>query len=151
METLRREFGIPVGLSDHTTGIVSSISAAALGACCVEKHITLSRAMPGTDHAAALEAEGLRRLVKYIREVELAMGSGEISMPAAVQSARNKLGRSLVSRVDIPAGTRLQESMLMLKSPGTGLRWSQRDQLLGRISRLDIASDVVLDDSQFEP
>ena len=150
MEQLRRRFQVPVGLSDHTTGIVSSIAAVALGACYIEKHITLSRAMPGTDHAAALEEEGMRRLVKYVREVELSLGSGEIKMPDVVLAARNKLARSLVSRRDIAAGETLTEEMMILKSPGTGLRWSERDRLIGKRAKHDIARDVQIAESQFE-
>ena len=150
LETLRQRFDILTGLSDHTTGIVTSIAAAALGACSIEKHITLSRAMQGTDHAAALEEEGLRRVVKYIREVELAMGSGEIEVPCVVEASIAKLSRSLVSRCAIPVGTALTEEMLILKSPGTGLSWHQRDQIVGKVAKDDIPADVTLNESQFE-
>ena len=150
LETMRLAFHVLVGLSDHTTGIVTSIAAAVLGACCIEKHITLSRAMQGTDHAAALEEEGLRRLVKYIREVELARGSGKIEIPNVVETAKRKLSRSLISRCEIPTGTCLTEDMLVLKSPGTGLGWHQRSRIVGKVAKQDIASDILLNESLFE-
>ncbi len=74
--TLRERYGLPVGYSGHETGLPSSIAAVALGACVVERHITLDRAMWGTDHAASLEPNGITRLVSYLRLVEKSMGDG---------------------------------------------------------------------------
>lgn len=76
IETLRARYGVPVGYSGHEIGVPESIAAVALGARIVERHLTLSRAMWGSDHAASLEPTGLRKLVKYIRTVEKAMGDG---------------------------------------------------------------------------
>jgi len=72
----RERFGVPVGYSGHETGIASSVAAVALGACIVERHITLDRAMWGTDQAASLGPSGLERLIRDIRIVESAMGDG---------------------------------------------------------------------------
>jgi N-acetylneuraminate synthase len=69
-------YGIPVGYSGHETGIPTSVVAAALGACCVERHITMDRAMWGSDQAASLEPNGISRLVRDIRLVEQSMGDG---------------------------------------------------------------------------
>ena len=74
MKTMRDQFDLLVGLSDHTAGVVTGVAGANIGAFAVEKHITMSRAMNGTDHAAALEEEGLRRLVQYIRVCETCDG-----------------------------------------------------------------------------
>jgi len=74
--TFRERFGVPVGYSGHETGIASSVAAVALGACIVERHITLDRAMWGTDQAASLGPSGLERLIRDIRIVESAMGDG---------------------------------------------------------------------------
>jgi N-acetylneuraminate synthase len=76
IETLRERYGVPVGYSGHETGLPSSVAAVALGACCVERHITLDRAMWGSDQAASLEPNGIGRLVSYIRLVEQSMGDG---------------------------------------------------------------------------
>jgi N-acetylneuraminate synthase len=75
--TLRDRYGVPVGYSGHETGIASTVATVALGACCVERHITLDRAMWGSDHAASLEPTGLTRICRDIRLVETSMGSGE--------------------------------------------------------------------------
>jgi N-acetylneuraminate synthase len=73
---LAHQFAVPVGYSGHETGIPSSVAAVALGACMVERHLTLDRALWGSDHAASLEPNGLTRLVRDIRLVETAMGDG---------------------------------------------------------------------------
>lgn len=75
--TLRDRYGLPIGYSGHETGIASTVAAVALGACVVERHITLDRAMWGSDHAASLEPTGLTRICRDIRLVETSMGSGE--------------------------------------------------------------------------
>jgi len=73
---MRERYGVPIGYSGHETGIPSSVAAATLGACFVERHITLDRAMWGSDHAASLEPNGITRLVRDIRLVEQSMGDG---------------------------------------------------------------------------
>jgi N-acetylneuraminate synthase len=91
--TLRSRYGVPVGYSGHETGLPSSVAAAALGACIVERHITLDRAMWGSDHAASLEPNGVMRLVRDIRLVEQAMGDGELGPTDAELPLQEKLRR----------------------------------------------------------
>lgn len=74
--TMAQRYGLPIGYSGHETGIPTSVVAAALGACCVERHITMDRAMWGSDQAASLEPNGITRLVRDIRLVEQSMGDG---------------------------------------------------------------------------
>ena len=144
MHTLRREFDVLVGMSDHTIGIMVPVVAAALGAVVVEKHVTLARHMKGTDHACSLEPDGLRRVVRDIRNVELTLGDGIKRIPNTVADARTKLRRSLVARENIPAGTIVTEDLLCLKSPGTGLAWQQRDRVLGKIAKRGIPADALI-------
>ncbi len=75
--TLRDRYDVPIGYSGHETGLASSIAAVALGACVVERHITLDRSMWGSDQAASLEPSGLTRLVRDIRLVEESLGGPE--------------------------------------------------------------------------
>jgi N-acetylneuraminate synthase len=77
IHTLRESFPCPVGYSGHEVGLVISAVAVAMGACLVERHITLDRAMWGSDQAASVEPGGLQRLVKYIRVTEQALGDGQ--------------------------------------------------------------------------
>lgn len=74
--TLREHFGLPTGYSGHEPGLQLSIAAAALGACAIERHITLDRTMWGSDHAASLEPSGLKNLVRDVRIIEQGMGDG---------------------------------------------------------------------------
>jgi len=74
--TMQERYGVPIGYSGHETGIPTSVAAAVLGACCVERHITMDRAMWGSDQAASLEPNGVSRLVRDIRLCEQSMGDG---------------------------------------------------------------------------
>jgi len=73
---LKKRYGVPVGYSGHETGLPSSVAAVTLGACMVERHVTMSRAMWGSDQAASLEPNGITRLMRDIRLIELSLGSG---------------------------------------------------------------------------
>ena len=90
---LRKRYGVPVGYSGHETGIPSSVAAVALGACVVERHITLDRAMWGSDQAASLEPSGLTRLIRDIRLVESSMGTGEKFVSEREAAVMQKLRR----------------------------------------------------------
>jgi sialic acid synthase SpsE len=74
--TLRERFKVPIGYSGHETGIQTTVAAVAIGACFVERHVTLDRAMWGSDQSASVEPPGLQRLVRDIRVVEKALGDG---------------------------------------------------------------------------
>jgi N-acetylneuraminate synthase len=94
IETLRKEFpGIPVGYSGHEVGLVPSAVAVALGACLVERHLTLDRALWGSDQAASVEPGGFERLVKYLRVTEAALGDGVKKVYESEQSSLKKLRR----------------------------------------------------------
>lgn len=94
IETLRREFpNIPIGYSGHEVGLVPSAVAVALGACMVERHMTLDRAMWGTDQAASVEPGGFERLIKYIRVSEAALGDGVKKVYASEQASLKRLRR----------------------------------------------------------
>jgi N-acetylneuraminate synthase len=93
IETLRHEFACPIGYSGHEVGLVPSAVAVALGACMVERHITLDRAMWGSDQAASVEPGGFERLVKYIRVTEASLGDGVKRVYESELSSLRKLRR----------------------------------------------------------
>jgi N-acetylneuraminate synthase len=94
VQTLRGEFpNIPIGYSGHEVGLVPSAVAVAFGACMVERHLTLDRAMWGSDQAASVEPGGFERLVKYIRVTEASLGDGVKKVYASEQSSLKKLRR----------------------------------------------------------
>ena len=148
--TLIKKYNTLIGLSDHTPGILTAALSIPLGAKIIEKHITLSRAMKGTDQAASLEPEGVMKLVKYIRDAEKALGRSEKVFIEGAKYARQKLERSLVSKRVIKKGDILREEDLILKSPGTGLRWRERNKLIGKKAKIDINEDVILKLEWFE-
>jgi len=138
METLRRTFGLPVGLSDHTTSTTVPIAAVALGAAVIEKHFTLDRKMPGPDHKASLEPGEFREMVEHIREVEKALGDG-VKRPTEGEEAMKKaVRRSIVAKVDIPKGTVIAEDMLDLKRSGIGLEPMHLKKVVGKRAKRDI-------------
>ena len=92
--TLREEFPVPIGYSGHEVGLVPSTIAVSLGACLVERHITLDRALWGSDQAASVEPGGFRRLVKYIRVTEQSLGDGVKRVYESEKPSLKKLRRS---------------------------------------------------------
>ncbi|MFU8827226.1 MAG: N-acetylneuraminate synthase family protein [Brevefilum sp.] len=91
IQTLREAFDCPIGYSGHEVGLVTSVIAVGLGACLVERHVTLDRAMWGSDQAASVEPQGVRTLVKYIRVTEKALGDGQKKVYDSEQSVLRKL------------------------------------------------------------
>ncbi len=145
IETLRRAFGVPVGLSDHTLGIHVAGAAVALGACVLEKHFTLSRTLPGPDHPFAIEPLELKEMVRQIREIEAALGDGMKLGPAPEElEMHQKARRSLVAARDIPKGSRLSRDMIVIKRPGFGIKPKLLDLVIGRVASVDIEEDTVL-------
>jgi N-acetylneuraminate synthase len=84
---------VPVGYSGHETGLPSTVAAIALGACCAERHITLDRAMWGSDQAASLEPNGISKIVSYVRTVEQSLGDGVKRVVEREQPIIKKLRR----------------------------------------------------------
>jgi N-acetylneuraminate synthase len=126
METMRKAFSVPVGYSDHTSGIAVAIAAVAKGATVIEKHFTLDRGAPGPDHAASLAPTKLAEMVASIRQIEMAQGDG---IKIARKSERANLGvarKSIVAVRAIAAGETLSAENLTVKRAGLGItpmRW----------------------------
>lgn len=131
METLRRKFGTKVGYSDHTQGIEVPVAAVALGACVIEKHFTLDRSLPGPDHAASLEPDELALMVKSIRNVEKALGSGSKQVSPSERKNMAVARKSIVASRPILQGEIFSESNLTVKRPGTGISPMRWDEIIG--------------------
>ncbi|EDL98843.1 N-acetylneuraminic acid synthase (sialic acid synthase) (predicted), isoform CRA_b [Rattus norvegicus] len=106
---------IPIGYSGHETGIAISVAAVALGAKVLERHITLDKTWKGSDHLASLEPGELAELVRSVRLVERALGSPAKQLLPCEMACNEKLGKSVVAKVKIPAGTILTLDMLTVK------------------------------------
>lgn len=144
METLRRQFHLPVGYSDHTQGIEVPIAAAALGAEVIEKHFTLDRTMEGPDHAASLEPQELKAMVSAVRNVEAAMGNSEkLPSPSELEN-RAVVRKSIVAKRPIAAGEPFSEENLTTKRPGSGISPMRWQELLGRHAMRGYAEDELI-------
>jgi N,N'-diacetyllegionaminate synthase len=145
MATMRDAFGLPIGFSDHTLGDAVALAAVALGACVLEKHFTLDRALPGPDHAASLTPQELEQLIVRVRTVEAALGDG-IKRPSAAEAENaSSVRRSLAAATDLAAGTTLERRMLKALRPGTGIPAARIDEVVGRRLRRAVAGDQLLD------
>ena len=132
--TLRERYpDLVVGLSDHQDGIAMAPVAYMLGARVIEKHFTASHTAKGTDHAFSLMPEGMRKLVRDLRRVPVAIGDGVKRPLPSEAGPLQKMGKKLVAAHDLPAGHVLAEGDLVAKSPADGgLPPYMLDDLLGR-------------------
>jgi N,N'-diacetyllegionaminate synthase len=150
MATLEERLDLPIGFSDHTEGAEVALAAAALGAAVLEKHFTLDRSLPGPDHRASLEPGELHDLVRGVRRVESALGSGVKRRTRAEERNAAAVRRSLAAAVDLPAGTVLTRATLTALRPGTGIPPREIDEIVGRRVRRDIARRELIDLADLE-
>ena len=148
---LRERYRCPVGLSDHSGTIFPALAAVTLGASIIEVHVTLSRAMFGPDVPASLTSDELRTLVSGVRFIETALAHpvDKDAYAAELGELRAVFGRSVVARVDLPAGTVLDEEHLAFKKPGTGVPPDRVKSILGRRLARDVTADTLLSEEDF--
>ncbi len=133
-----------IGFSDHTIGISAPIMAIGMGAKIIEKHITIDRQMKGTDQMGSLGPDGVKRLVRDIRIAERWLGKKELFIEPNVSLAKEKLERSIATKVQINKGDIITEDMLHLLSPGDGYKWSERNLVVGKAaSELIPANELI--------
>jgi len=127
---LRQRFGMPVGLSDHSLAATVPVAAVALGACVIEKHMTLSRAEPGPDSGFSLEPHEFADMVAAVRDAEQALG-GVSYGPTASEFSSYKLRRSLFVVLDVRCGEQLTARNVRSIRPGLGLHPRHLDDVIG--------------------
>jgi sialic acid synthase SpsE/sugar phosphate isomerase/epimerase len=141
MDQLRR-FGVPVGYSGHERGIAISTVASALGASILERHLTLDRTMDGPDHASSLEPQGFSKMVRDIRQVASALGTGQEKFFSRGEILnREVLGKSLVAARRIEPGETITAKMVAVKGPALGLSPQNYPKLIGRVTDRSIEED----------
>lgn len=140
MRNLREKYGVKVGYSDHTLGILAPIAAVAMGASVIEKHITLSRKMEGPDHFFALEPEEFRQMVLNIRETEEMIGSGERVLTAFEEDFRDSVVMYPYAARDMQEGEKVKpEDIVYFRSKSPGISpWEVEYGLLGSTLRVGI-------------
>jgi len=122
-----------IGYSGHDNGIAMPLAAYMLGARVIEKHFTLSRSMKGTDHSFSLEPVGMKKMVRDLERVQVALGDGRKKVYASEASPLLKMGKKLAAARDLPAGHVLTAADVVVKSPGDGLPPYYLDQILGQV------------------
>ena len=145
MLTLKQEFGVKVGYSDHTQGIEVPIAAVAMGATVIEKHFTLDRTLPGPDHVASLEPHELEAMVKAIRNIEKAVGSGVKSITESERKNIAIARKSIIAARKIKAGELLSEENLTVKRPGSGISPMKWDEVIGTAAIRDFEEDELIE------
>jgi sialic acid synthase SpsE len=152
MLDMRERYKLPVGLSDHTLTSHASVAAVVLGASVIEKHLTFSRRMYGSDAKHSLEPDEFAELVQAIRAVETILQSPVDKDAKAAELSEMKaiFEKSVVSVVDIAAGTLLSADMLAVKKPGTGIPARRLKEILGRRVVHDLQKDAVLHEADLE-
>ena len=131
--TFRERFpDVVIGYSGHDNGIAMSLAAYMLGARVIEKHFTLSRSMKGTDHSFSLEPVGMKKMVRDLRRVKIALGDGQKKVYATEAGPLLKMGKKLVAAHDLPEGQVLTAADVAVKSPSDGLPPYYLDQILGQ-------------------
>ena len=144
MKTLRETFGLAVGYSDHSEGIVVPVAAVAMGAAVIEKHFTLDKTLAGPDHQASLEPAELADMVTAIRSVETALGS-PLKHPTRSERPNRVVARkSLVAARAIRAGDLFTAENLSVKRPGSGISALHYQAWLGKQAQRDYETDDLI-------
>ena len=145
ISTYREKFPeVVIGYSGHDNGIAMPVAAYMLGARIIEKHFTLNRAMKGTDHRFSLEPVGMKKMIRDLQRVRVALGDGRKKVYASEASPVLKMGKKLVAARDLPAGHVLTAADIAIKSPGDGLPPYHLDQIIGQALSRDVRADQSL-------
>ena len=141
---------MPVGFSDHSPVTYTSVAAVVLGACIIERHFTLDKELYGPDHRFSLNPREMHLLVESVRNIEKAMGSGEKTLTPDADRFRAVFQKSVVSLVDIPEGSVIEESMVATKKPGKGIPPGKLKAIIGKKARVNIPRDSLLMEEQID-
>lgn len=144
MTTLAKEFGCPVGFSDHTPGNTVAVAAVALGASIIEKHITIDRTLKGPDHPYAMEVEEFGYMVSEIRNLEKALGDGVKRPSESEMGERVGARRSIYAKTDIRKGEVITSGMVKLVRHAYGMEPKDLGGIIGRTALHDLAKDMPL-------
>lgn len=142
---LKHHYGqYKIGFSDHTIGISAPSVAVGMGAEIIEKHITIDRRMKGTDQAGSLGPDGVNRMIRDIRIAEMWMGQEDLFVCDDVQSAKEKLERSIASLRKILPGEVITENDIHLLSPGNGIKWADKNLVIGKTAKVEIPQNEII-------
>ena len=145
MITIANKFKTKVGYSDHTEGIDVPISAVAMGASVIEKHLTLDRNFDGPDHQASIEPKEFKEMVRNIKRCEIVKGSSEKEPNNSEMEMIRLVRKSIVANKIINKGDLFSEKNLIVKRPGTGISPMKWDYLIGKKSTKKYKEDDLIE------
>jgi len=135
----------PIGYSGHEVGYVPTVVAVALGANTVERHFTLDKSLPGPDHSTiSLDPIEFGAMIREIRRAESGISDSNIYIHEKEIRHREKHGKSIVAKTNIPAGSVIDDTMITFKSPGYGIKPTLVHTVIGRQAKENIEEDTVL-------
>ncbi len=139
-----------IGYSDHTIGIATPLAAVSMGAEIIEKHITIDRRMKGTDQSGSLGIDGIYRMVRDVRNLEESIGVEDIFIDDSVIASREKLERSIATIRDMKKGEVISNKDIHLLSPGNGVKWADKNIIIGKRLSVDLPKDEIIYKSNIE-
>ena len=142
IQTMKKEFGLPVGYSDHTLGSACCIAAVSIGANVIEKHFTFDKNADGPDHMLSADPDEMNQLIENIRIVEKALGDGVKRPSKGEKTTRINNRKSIVSVQIIPKGSVITKDMIAIKRPGFGIQPKFFQQVIGRTAKIEINPEV---------
>jgi N,N'-diacetyllegionaminate synthase len=145
MNAIKAEFDVPVGYSDHTKGIEIPIAAVAMGATVIEKHFTLDKNMEGPDHKASLDPNELKAMISAIRNVEVAIGSGDKNPAESEKKNLEIVRKSIIAKRDIAEGELFTEKNLTVKRPGNGISPMRWFEVIGKTAKRNFEEDELIE------
>ena len=145
MLEIKEKFGVKIGYSDPTEGIEVPIAAVALGATVIEKHFTLDKNMEGPDHKASLEPSELKAMVKSIRNIEQALGTGHKTISESERKNIEIARMSIVAAKDIKEGEIFTEDNLTIKRPGNGISPMEWENIIGKVAKRDFQEEELIE------
>jgi N-acetylneuraminate synthase/N,N'-diacetyllegionaminate synthase len=144
IKNLKEMFDIPVGFSDHTTGVLIPSLAVAKGADIIEKHFTLNKNLPGPDHKLSLDPVEFEQMVKNIRITESALGDGVKKITGEEEEMKGLGRRSITSTTDIHKGEKISKDKIKILRPGTGIEPKYIDFVVGKTASKDIKKNQTI-------
>jgi len=142
IQMMKKKFDLPIGWSDHTLGIETSVTAATMGANIVEKHFTLNKKAKGPDHAISADPIDLEKMVQNIRLMEKMRGNGLKSPAYCELGNRKNVRKSVVALKNIKKGTKITRNLLEIKRPGFGIPPNRIEEIIGKKTRKMIKMDM---------
>jgi len=148
---IAQRYGLPTGFSDHTAGIASAVTAIWLGASAIEKHVTFSRRMYGSDAQFGAEPDEFRQYCAELRDAwTLRENPVDKSNLEALREMKQVFEKSIVTAAEIREGQVLSRELLAFKKPGTGIRADRLETVLGRRAVRDLPRDHMLSDKDLQ-